>query len=107
KELEADQGRGAGTVEETSDLMLALWAPDQAAGLTEDQKRGQVHQKILKSRNGGVGTFIPYQFAPLTLAMVPLDDPLYERALQERMYASAGDNWKQAVTRHKTGSMRL
>lgn len=107
KELEADQGRGAGTVEETSDLMLALWAPDQAAGITEDQKRGQVHQKILKSRNGGVGTFIPYQFAPLTLAMVPLDDPLYERALQERMYASAGDNWKQAVTRHKTGSMRL
>jgi hypothetical protein len=63
--------------------------------------------KILKSRYGGVGQLIQYQFAPCTLAMVPKDDDLYERALQERQYWLAGDDWQKAVYRHKTGDQSL
>ena len=107
KELQADQGRGAGTVEETTDMMMSLWAPDQAITGEDEQGKGEVLSRIIKSRNGGVGQLIKYQFAPLTLAMIPFSDPLYERALQERLYASAGDDWKAAVVRHKTGNMAL
>lgn len=105
KEVDIDDGRGGGTVEETSDLLLTLWNPDQASGNTEN--KGEVYQKIKKSRNGGVNTLAKYQFAPLTLAMVPIDDPLYERAIIERQYAYAGDNWQQAVERHKTGELSI
>ena len=67
----------------------------------EQVNRGEVFQRIRKSRQGGVGASARYQFAPLTLAMCPIDDVLYERALDERQYAMAGDSWKEAVLRHK------
>jgi hypothetical protein len=63
--------------------------------------------KILKSRDGGVGQLVQYQFAPLTLAIVPKDDALYERALRERQYWLAGDDWNKAVYRYKTGDNSL
>ncbi len=102
KEPKMDEGRGGGTVEETSDVFITLWNPDQANQDGEEQvNRGEVFQRIRKSRQGGVGASARYQFAPLTLAMCPIDDVLYERALDERQYAMAGDSWKEAVLRHK------
>jgi len=107
KEVSADMGRGSGAVEETSDLLLALWAPDQQIGTEEDEQKRQLHLKILKSRDGGVNTKVILQFAPLTLAVIPKSDPLYGRALKEVQYGMAGDDWRVAVYRHMTGDNRL
>ena len=110
KEPRMDEGRGGGTVEETSDVFITLWNPDQAAAQEsgeEQVNKGELFQRIKKSRQGGVNALAKYQFCPLTLAMVPVDDILYERALAERQYALAGDDWKKAVERHLTGNMDL
>lgn len=103
EEFSADQGRGSGAVEETSDFMLALWAPDQKIGVEQSTQKRELHMKILKSRDGGVNTKFALQFAPLTLAVVPKSDSLYGRALRELDYVHAGDDWKKAVYRHQTG----
>jgi archaellum biogenesis ATPase FlaH len=104
--LSIDQAKDAATVEETSDIMLTLWRPDQheEAG---DEAAGQVRQEIVKTRQGGYGTLIKYIYAPLTFAIIPSSDPLYSRVLQERQFALAGDDWKKAVNRHLTGDMDL
>jgi hypothetical protein len=110
KEPRIDEGRGGGTVEETSDLFITLWNPDQSNPQESGEQqvnKGELYQRIKKSRQGGVGALAKYQFAPLTLAMVPTDDPLYERALMERQYALAGDDWKTAVQRHLTGNLEV
>jgi hypothetical protein len=107
EELRADQGKSSGAVEETADMLLALWNPDQQVGINKADQQKEIHMKILKSRDGGVGQLIQYQFAPLTLAIVPKDDVLYERALKERQFWLAGDDWKKAVYRHKTGDMKV
>lgn len=104
--LSIDQAKDAATVEETSDIMLTLWRPDQheEAG---DEANGQVRQEIVKTRQGGFGTLIKYIYAPLTYAIIPSSDPLYSRVLQERQFALAGDDWKTAVNRHLTGNMDI
>lgn len=106
-ELQADQGKSSGAVEETADMLLSLWNPDQQIGIAKVDQRKEINMKILKSRDGGVGSLVQYQFAPLTLAIVPKDDPLYERALRERQYWLAGDDWQKAVYRYKTGDNSL
>ena len=108
-EVRLDQGRGAGTVEETSDVSLMLWNPDQRKpdqeGLVtkSDQKR-ELILKMAKSRDGGVNTMCFLQTAPLSLAIVPKDDPVfYERALRERQYWIAGMSHKDAIRAYLTG----
>ncbi len=107
KEVSADMGRGSGAVEETSDLLMALWAPDQQIGTEESDQQRQLHLKILKSRDGGVNSKVILQFAPLSLAVVPKSDPLYGQAVREVQYAMAGDTWKTAIYRHLSGDQRL
>ena len=107
KKLAMDMAKNSSTVEETSDLMLALWNPDQVMTEESHERTGVVMQEILKSRNGGVGQETRYQFCPLTLAMIPYKDELYDRAIRERSYALAGDTWKEAVERHRTNSTEL
>lgn len=103
EEIQADQGRGSGAVEETADFLMSLWASDQKVGVDDSGMKREIHTKILKSRDGGVNTKARLQFAPLTLAMIPLSDPLYPRALRENQYAIAGYDWKSAVGAYRTG----
>ena len=108
-EVRLDQGRGAGTVEETSDVSLALWNPDQRKseqeGLTTkaDQKK-ELILKMSKSRDGGVNTMCVLQSAPLTLAIVPQGDEYYARAVRERQYWVAGMSYKDAIRAYITGN---
>jgi hypothetical protein len=108
-EVRLDQGRGAGTVEETSDVSLALWNPDQRKseqeGLTTkaDQKK-ELILKMSKSRDGGVNTMCVLQSAPLTLAIVPQGDEHYARAVRERQYWVAGMSYKDAIRAYITGN---
>lgn len=108
EELEADASRDSGVVEETADFMLGLWAEDNRAGIKEDEKTGRVTLKIMKSRHGGAGTKVSLQFAPLSLAMIPVgEDPiLEERAKQEFEMAVRNDNFDTAIYRHATGDTR-
>lgn len=108
-EVRLDQGRGAGTVEETSDVSLTMWNPDQRkpehdALLTKADQKKELILKMAKSRDGGVNTMCQLQSAPLTLAIVPKDDPLYERAIMERQLWIAGMDWKDAVSMYINGS---
>jgi len=107
REFTADQGRGGGTVEETADLMMGLWAPDQAEGVDQNDMQRQLHLKIMKARDTGVNTKAIMQFAPLSLAVLPMSDPLFNQAAREVGYARAGDTWQEAISRHATGDQNV
>lgn len=106
EEFAADAARGSGVIEETADFMMAIWSADNALARDESEKNGHVKMKILKSRHGGRGQVIPFQFAPLTLAMVPAQDPLASLAKAELEYAGPmyRDDWEKAIERHRTGN---
>lgn len=107
EQIRLDNMRGSGLVEETSDLVLSIYSTDQTPGIQRHEEKKEVHMRILKSRDGGVNATVTLHFAPLTLALVPPSDPLFERALKEKQYAWAGDTWKQAVQRFQTGDTSL
>lgn len=83
-EVSLVSGQGSSLIEQTSDLVLALWNPDQREGLERHEHKKELVMKVQKSRGGGVGSQFKMQVAPLTLAIVPQEDKLYERALWER-----------------------
>jgi hypothetical protein len=84
-------------------MVLSIFSTDQTPGIDKSEEKREIHMTILKSRDGGINGKVIFQFAPLTLALVPRSDPLVERAIKEKQYAWAGDTWRQAVERHKTG----
>jgi archaellum biogenesis ATPase FlaH len=91
-----DDARDSGVVLETSDFLLTLWNPDTALNVEMDARKGEVFGRLSKSRHGGVGTKLSYQFAPLTLAMVPFEDQLYSRAKREFEDRVGEDKWAVA-----------
>lgn len=103
KEPEMENARDSGVVEETSDYVLALWAPDQSAGVEQKQRTGEVSMKILKSRHGGVGTRIDMLFTPKTLAIIPENDKLHYKAADEIKLVKVGDDLDTVVYRNLTG----
>lgn len=108
EEPDADAARDAGVIEETADFLFILWRPDALLGRSAEEKSGVVHMKIGKSRHGGSGVKLDYQFAPISLAMVPIhhssDARLLQRARNELRYErDYSDKWEQAVYRHRTG----
>lgn len=103
KEIAADMAKESGAVEETSDMMLGIWNPDQQVGKTMHDQSGEIHMKVLKSRDGPVGQIVVYTFCPRTLAIVPVTDPLITRASQEREYANNADTWETVIYRFRTG----
>lgn len=96
--------RDSGVVEETADFLFALWTPDQRQNTNKEDRTGEIYWKILKSRHGGVGTKISLQFDPLTLAMVPKNDPYYSRAKDGHDMYMRGDTFEESLYRHKTGN---
>ncbi len=103
KELSADMAKSSGAIEETSDMMLAIWKPDQQPGRPVDEQSGEIHMKILKSRDGATGAEIMYQFAPKTLAIIPNSDSDVSRVMRERVYARNSHSWEQVIYRYRTG----
>lgn len=104
EEFGADAARDSGVVEETADYVLTMWVPDNIIGRNEEEKTGQVHLRIAKSRHGGDGQLLTMQRAPISLAMVPEGDPLCARARQEMEWKQRyRSTWNEAVFRHRTG----
>lgn len=108
EEIEADNARDSGVVEETADFMLGLWSPDNRKGQQASERTGKLELKILKSRHGGASSRIPMQFAPLSLTMIPVGDDfdLENRARSEYAMAARGDDFETAIYRHSTGDDR-
>ena len=107
EQLRLDSMRGSGVVEETADMVLSIFSTDQSPGIDKADEKKEIHMTILKSRDGGVNAKVVYQFAPLTLALVPRSDPLQERALLEKKMAWAGLTWQEAAEMHKTGNTSI
>lgn len=103
EEMEADASRDSGVVEETADFMLTLWNEDNRKQKQQEEKVGAVNCKIVKSRHGGVGTQVQLQFAPLSLAMIPMGHMFAQRARDEMHWAAQGEAYSMALHRHRTG----
>jgi 5S rRNA maturation endonuclease (ribonuclease M5)/archaellum biogenesis ATPase FlaH len=104
QEFEVDQARDSGAVEETADFVFGLWNPDSMKGVAPEDRTGVVQLKVGKSRHGGKGNTIKLQFAPLTLAMVPIEEQAaLKLAREELRYVLQRDSWEHAVFRHRTG----
>ena len=106
EEPEADAARDAGVVEETADFMFSLWNPDTQLGTAEEEKSGMINMRIAKSRHGGRGAKIAYQFAPISLALVPHGSGEFvtrakEELDYERMYH---DSFDDVILRHRSGA---
>lgn len=107
EEMDADAGRDAGTIEETADFLFTLWSEDNRSKIQEKEKTGVMKMKIAKSRHGGTGSLMQFQWAPLSLALIPFGDPLAQQAKDEFVMAQAGDDFDTAIYRHATGDMRV
>lgn len=108
KELQADQAKSSGAVENTADWLASQWSMDTQPGIAPEDATGEVFQKILKSRNGGTNTLATYIFDPLSLGVVPIDDhEMASRAYFMRDCFKAGDDFKQAIKRLETGDLTI
>jgi hypothetical protein len=105
EEPDTDAARDAGVVEETADFLFTLWSPDAQLGRNPEEKQGIVSMRIGKSRHGGRGTKIDLQFAPLSLALVPVGADRYAKAAKDELHweIQYNDKWAHAVYRHRTG----
>lgn len=107
QEPESDGARDTGVIEETADFVLTLWSTDHATTNDQADRTGLVQQRIGKSRHGGRGKLALYQWAPLSLALVPMEQKGSERFCQlarnEIYYDSRqiADTWELAHARHR------
>jgi len=99
--FDSDSARDSGAVEETADFVFSIYNPDHGKD-PSDPKTGKLRCEILKSRHGGRGYPLYYQFAPYTLAFVPEGNPAEERmALNELKWGNVP--WQVAMHSHRTG----
>jgi replicative DNA helicase len=100
-----DSLRDSGVTEETADFVFVLWGEDTMSGKSIEDRTGELHLKILKSRHGGSGHRDSFAFAPLSLAIVPSLDSRAVFARNELYYQSVYmASWEQAQMRHEAGT---
>lgn len=103
REPEVDDARDSGAVEETADFVFMMWAPDSQKGKEIQERTGEVLLKIGKSRHGGVGLKQKMQFCPVTLALVPVEDPQNSVAAKRELdyqTTNKGLTWEKAIWLH-------
>ena len=97
-------GRDSGVVEETADFLLTIWRPDTTAGKPMEEQKGDLNMSIAKSRHGGQNWLGHFVFAPLSLAIVPIESGGFvQMARNEYFYRSnfANEDWQHALIRHQ------
>lgn len=113
-----DDARNSGAVLEQADFLFTMWNPDDKLGTLVDQKQYEIHLRLSKSRHGNAGVLLRYQFAPITLSMVPIGHPLQPFALWEAEQRKSEDmqrenhltpvpmTWQEVIIKHgETDSM--
>ena len=110
-EPDVDQARDSGAIEETADFVFMLWSPDSQKGKEVHDRTGEVFLKIGKSRHGGVGMKQRLQFAPVTLALVPIEETAgtLTAARRELDYyiADKAVLWQETILKHRRQSLGL
>lgn len=102
-EPDLDKARESGAIEETADFAFGLWNEDTRKGVEPSDRKGVLNWRILKSRQGGKGHKVEVQFGYCTLAMLPVVDPRSVFLRDELEYSAQGEEWDQAMMRHKSG----
>ena len=103
-EPDVDAARDAGVVEETADFMFVLWNPDATLGREEEEKSGVLNLRLGKSRHGGRGAKIAFQFAPISLTMVPHGEPKHAAmARHELTLDKVHEKFDDVAKRYKLG----
>ncbi len=104
-ELQIDQARGSGAVEETADFALGMWSPDTMKGVANDKRTGELVMRIGKSRHGGKGREIRLQFGIQTLVFVPATDKEAGMLKNELRWAEDPTvTWRDAIDAHRNGT---
>lgn len=107
EEVSLMSAKDSSAVEDTADFLAGIWTPDQRRGTERSERSGKVILKLLKSRRGGVGTQIEFQFAPATLTLVAHGEKEYARAIAEHRMVLAKDTFEQVMERHRSGDMSI
>jgi DnaB-like helicase C terminal domain len=109
-ELQIDQARDSGAVEETADFAIGMWSPDTMKGVgtpgSEVRPNGQLVLRVGKSRHGGKGKEMRLQFGQLTLVFVPEDEDRHVAMLKNELgWAENPKNtWEHAIEAHRMGT---
>lgn len=110
KEVRMNSARGSGVVEETADMVLTMWNPDNQDGLDVSNRTGRVMMKIGKTRAGSKGRTALFQFGYLSLALAEINDLERVRLLVDEIdYDNRDDSshvvekWEAAIFRHRSG----
>jgi hypothetical protein len=108
-ELQIDQARDSGAVEETADFAIGMWSPDTMKGVgtknSPVEASGELVLRIGKSRHGGKGKEFRLQFGQLTLVFVPYEEAdNRDKLKRELKWAESPTNtWEDAIDVHRNG----
>lgn len=104
-ELQIDQARDSGAVEETADFALGMWAPDTMKGVSSGDMSGELVLKIGKTRHGGKHAEMRLQFGQVTLVYVPIEEAKHVRMLKNELKWAEDPliDWQDAINAHRTG----
>lgn len=113
KRINLNDARESGVIEETADFAFSLLNQMHNPGIEREEATGQVWLEILKSRHGGVGVEAQLQFAPVSLAMVPVPDLVYGnaeliRAKDELQWWKKGTfDYEEVLEKHRSGDRSI
>lgn len=96
KPITLDDARDAGTIEETADFLLSIFAPDNALNPDNQgyvQPSGKLRVEVLKSRHGNKGRVFSLVVDLLTLAIVDDNTPEAKRAQEHNYLKHRGWTW--------------
>jgi hypothetical protein len=104
KPLDTGDARDSGVIEETADLLVAVWRSDDALDANGGLPNGKLHFKILKSRHGNKDRVFLMQMGLMSLVILDDGSPLSERARRESNAVFQGktyDVWLADTRNHQ------
>ncbi len=93
KPLDASDARDSGAVEETADLLLSLFRPEEAVTGREGMPSAAVRLGVLKNRKGGKGMQTGLMFSTASLALVDDGTPAANMAMEENRLIWRGSEY--------------
>jgi hypothetical protein len=107
KPLEDANARDSGAVEETADLLLSLYRPDEAIeGSNESVPSGLVRCGVLKNRKGGKGMATNIMFSAASLALVDANTPAAKIIEEENRMIWRGDSYPTVRSMRQAMAMK-
>lgn len=94
KPLDASDARDSGAVEETADLLLSLYRPEDAVQGREAMPSAGVRLGVLKNRKGGKGMATSLMFSTNSLVLVDDGTPAAQVAMEENRMVWRGDDYE-------------